>query len=233
MISLYLAQNPSANRSTAIAALYGIETGTIAPTSSQRQNPVYSPLISAYDQSSGAFGDGGRIVAPSSENDVMVAGPTGSGKWMSLVALIAAVGTIATLVVGTLNVTNLTATNGVITNATTTILKAGDVTVTGTCTGCGGGGSYAGTSFVATATLMIDLGTQALTSCSEFDITATGSLPGDMVILGAEGSAWGFNRLVYNAFVSTTNAVTVRRCNIAGSTSNNPPPVIYNVEVRR
>jgi hypothetical protein len=119
MISLYMAQVANSTRSSAIAALRAIETGTTAPSTAQRGNPVYSPLISAYDQSVGAFGEGGRIISPTSENDVTIAGPAGTGKWISLSSLLGLV-TIAAIAVTNLVTQNLTATNATITNATTT-----------------------------------------------------------------------------------------------------------------
>lgn len=119
MIANYIALNPSATRSAAIAALHNIETGVTAPTAAQRVNTVLSPLISAYDQSVGAFGEGGRIISPTSENDVTIAGPAGTGKWIALSTLLGLV-TIAAIAVTNLVVQNLTATNASITNSTST-----------------------------------------------------------------------------------------------------------------
>lgn len=120
MITNYIALNPTATRSAAIAALHNIETGVTAPTATQRGNGVLSPLISAYDSNVAAQGEGGRIISPASENDVQIAGPSSTGKWTPLGTLLATIGTIAAMVVTTLTVTTLTATNQSSTNSTST-----------------------------------------------------------------------------------------------------------------
>lgn len=158
MISLYLALNPSSNRSAAIAALHNIETGVTVPTSAQRTNPVYSALISSYDQNVAGLGEGGRIISPADENDVNVAGPSGTGKWTPLGALLATIGTIAAMVITSLTVTTLTATNQVSTNSTSTNAYVQ---------------SFVSPSVASLATIQMASGTS--TACSVLNTDATGT----------------------------------------------------------
>lgn len=67
-------------RNAAISAMHNIEIGTTAPSTAQRGNPMFSSLVSSYDANAAAFGEGGEINAPTTSNDVMIAGPTGTGR---------------------------------------------------------------------------------------------------------------------------------------------------------
>jgi len=106
------------------------------------------------------------------------------------------------------------------------------ITVNG-CTGCGSG-LYSGSSFVATSSLAVDYGTLASNQCDLTGaIQATGSVAGDLVILGLSGGFYWWNGYTYNGFVSSTDQVFVRRCNTRSATGGDPPPGTMNVEVRR
>lgn len=91
MISNYQALNPSASRSAAIAALHAIETGVAAPTAAQRGNRLLEPLISSYDQSVIALGEGPRVTTPAASTDVVTAGPSGTGLFQTLSTVLASV----------------------------------------------------------------------------------------------------------------------------------------------
>lgn len=111
-----------------------------------------------------------------------------------------------------------------------------NVTISGTCTGCGGGGSFTGSSFVATTTVNLDLGTVALNNCSETSaITVTGTQKGDFVFVAwpDEIFAGASNGITPSAYASGTNSVFIKRCNSRGSTSPDPAPGNFYIEVRR
>jgi hypothetical protein len=106
----------------------------------------------------------------------------------------------------------------------TVTLQAGAVTATGAITF--GGGSTIKTVLTATATL--DFTEIAAAGSADLTITVTGAAVNDSVSLGLPASpAAG---IVWNAFVSATNTVTVRASNITASPVN-PASATYRATV--
>lgn len=184
MITLYIALY-GGTRSGAIGALNLIATGAVAPTATQRTNQAFSAVISAYDQSVRGMGEGGRITSPTTENDVSIAGPAGTGKWTPLGALLATIGTIAAIVVTSLTVTSMTATNSTITNLTAT-----NATTTNATTTLLAATTVNSPSLPSLATVQMTNGTT--TACSLQNTDATGTrVISDVWLTMATGASAG------------------------------------------
>lgn len=92
-----------------------------------------------------------------------------------------------------------------------------------------GGGSYSGSSFVASTTISLDLGIVALSNCNDTNITVTGTALGDYVITSLPAQPTGVSASAY----PSADVVTIRRCNSRSGNSADPAAQSYGVEVRR
>lgn len=110
----------------------------------------------------------------------------------------------------------------------------GDLQVIGTCTGCGGGGgAYVGQGFVASTTFSVDYGTQSTSQCADTAVTVTGTAVGDYVYLSVPAGLYSWNGHLFQAYVASSDTVNIRRCNVRQSTSSDPAPATFTIEVRR
>jgi hypothetical protein len=117
-----------------------------------------------------------------------------------------------------------------------TIDLQGNTTVTGTAAvsstlSIGGGAAIAK---VLTGTASVDFTALAAGSCETFNITVTGATNGDSVALGIPAAAWATTEYAtIEGFVSATNTVTVKRCNLTNATTalSNPAAVTVRATV--
>jgi hypothetical protein len=117
-----------------------------------------------------------------------------------------------------------------------TIDLQGNTTVTGTAAisstlSIGGGAAIAK---VITGTASVDFTALAAGSCETFNITVTGAANGDSVALGIPAAAWATTEYAtIEGFVSATNTVTVKRCNLTNATTalSNPAAVTIRATV--
>jgi hypothetical protein len=118
----------------------------------------------------------------------------------------------AVAVTRALNVTGVTAANG------------------GASIGSGG----ATIAKVLTGTGSVDFTALAAGACENFTVTVTGAADGDAVAVGIPAAAWATTEYAsINAFVSTANTVTVKRCNLTNATTalSNPAAVTIRATV--
>jgi hypothetical protein len=136
-----------------------------------------------------------------------------------------------------------------------TVQKGGNVTTAGTLavTGAGTFSSTLGVTGVTsanggvqigsggatvlkalTATLSVDFTALAAGTCETFNITVTGAANGDPVSLGVPAAAWATTEYAtIQGFVSATDTVTVKRCNLVNATTatSNPAAVTIRIAV--
>ena len=117
---------------------------------------------------------------------------------------------------GTVTSVSVTTANGVsgsVANATTTpaiTLTLGAITPTSVAINGG-----ATVTKVLSATASLDFGATAAGTCDSLTITVTGAADGDVVSLGIPNAlASSDTYQSFNGFVSATNTVTVKRCNL-------------------
>jgi hypothetical protein len=87
---------------------------------------------------------------------------------------------------------------------------------------------------VLTGTASVDFTALAAGACENFNITVTGAADGDPVFVGIPAAAWATTEYAtINAFVSATNTVTVKRCNLTNATTalSNPASVSIRATV--
>lgn len=135
---------------------------------------------------------------------------------------------------GTTAITNATMSSATATDSFATTIRGTTASftsiTTGSCDGCGGGGgSYTGSTFVASTTISLDLGTVALSNCNDTNITVTGTALGDFVITSLPAQPTGVSASAY----PSADTVTIRRCNSRSGTSADPATASYGIEVRR
>jgi hypothetical protein len=108
----------------------------------------------------------------------------------------------------------------------------GNTTVTGTAAvsstlSIGGGAAIAK---VLTGTGSVDFTALAAGTCETFNITVTGAANGDSVALGVPAAAWATTEYAtIQGFVSATNTVTVKRCNLTNATTALSDPAAVTV----
>lgn len=87
---------------------------------------------------------------------------------------------------------------------------------------------------VLSATAAVDFTALAAGTCETFDVTVTGAADGDSVSLGIPAAAWATTEYAtIQGFVSATNTVTVKRCNLTNATTplSNPASVTVRATV--
>jgi len=87
---------------------------------------------------------------------------------------------------------------------------------------------------VLSATASVDFTALAAGTCETFDVTVTGAADGDSVSLGVPAAAWATTEYAtIQGFVSATNTVTVKRCNLTNATTplSNPAAVTVRATV--
>lgn len=87
---------------------------------------------------------------------------------------------------------------------------------------------------VLSATASVDFTALAAGTCEMFNITVTGAANGDSVALGIPAAAWATTEYAtIEGFVSATNTVTVKRCNLTNATTalSNPAAVTVRATV--
>lgn len=117
-----------------------------------------------------------------------------------------------------------------------TIALQGNTTVTGTAAvsstlSIGGGAAIAK---VLTGTGSVDFTALAAGTCETFNVTVTGAANGDSVALGIPAAAWATTEYAtIEGFVSASNVVTVKRCNLTNATTalSNPAAVTVRATV--
>jgi len=117
-----------------------------------------------------------------------------------------------------------------------TIALQSNTTITGTAAvsstlSIGGGAAIAK---VLTGTASVDFTALAAGTCENFNITVTGAANGDSVALGIPAAAWATTEYAtIEGFVSATNVVTVKRCNLTNATTalSNPAAVTIRATV--
>lgn len=112
----------------------------------------------------------------------------------------------------------------------------GNTAITGTAAvsstlSIGGGAAIAK---VLTGTGSVDFTALAAGTCETFNITVTGAANGDSVALGIPAAAWATTEYAtIEGFVSASNVVTVKRCNITNVTTalSNPAAVVVRATI--
>lgn len=87
---------------------------------------------------------------------------------------------------------------------------------------------------VLSATAAVDFTALAAGACENFNITVTGAADGDPVAVGIPAAAWATTEYAtIEGFVSATNIVTVKRCNLTNATTalSNPASVTVRATV--
>jgi hypothetical protein len=108
----------------------------------------------------------------------------------------------------------------------------GNTTITGTAAvsstlSVGGGAAIAK---VITGTSSVDFTALAAGTCENFTITVTGATNGDSVALGIPAAAWATTEYAtIQGFVSATNTVTVKRCNVTNATTALSDPAAVTI----
>lgn len=95
----------------------------------------------------------------------------------------------------------------------------------------GGGASIAK---VLTGTGSVDFTALAAGTCENFTITVTGAANGDSVALGIPAAGWATTEYAtIQGFVSATDTVTIKRCNLTNATTalSNPAAVTVRATV--
>jgi hypothetical protein len=108
----------------------------------------------------------------------------------------------------------------------------GNTTITGTAAvsstlSVGGGAAIAK---VITGTGSVDFTALAAGTCENFTVTVTGATNGDSVALGIPAAAWATTEYAtIEGFVSATNVVTVKRCNVTNATTALSDPAAVTI----
>lgn len=79
-------------------------------------------------------------------------------------------------------------------------------------------------------TATLDFGSIAIDTCSTLTITVTGARSGDAVSLGIPNASVSTN-IIYTAWVSASNTVTVRACNNSHLVAKDPPSGLFRVAI--
>lgn len=120
-----------------------------------------------------------------------------------------------TTITGATGITGATAVTGAAT-VSSTLGVTGASTLTGGAT-IGSGGTPILKVLSGTGT--VDFTALAAGTCETFTITVTGAANGDTVALGIPAAAWATTEYAtIQGWVSATNVVTVKRCNITNAT---------------
>lgn len=87
---------------------------------------------------------------------------------------------------------------------------------------------------ILSGTASVDFTALAAGACENFTVTVTGAANGDPVAVGIPAAAWATTEYAsINAFVSATDTVTVKRCNLTNATTalSNPAAVTVRAVV--
>ena len=87
---------------------------------------------------------------------------------------------------------------------------------------------------VLSKTASVDFTALAAGACENFNITVTGAADGDAVFVGVPAAAWATTEYAtIQGFVSATNTVTVKRCNLTNASTalSNPAAVTIRATV--
>jgi hypothetical protein len=112
------------------------------------------------------------------------------------------------------------------------IALQGNTAITGTAAvsatlSVGGGAAIAK---VLTGTGSVDFTALAAGTCETFTVTVTGAANGDSVALGIPAAAWATTEYAtIQGFVSATNVVTIKRCNLTNATTALSDPAAVTV----
>jgi hypothetical protein len=203
--------------------------GTLAsPTAVSSGDSLFSFLPAGYDGS--AFQQGGEIAA-------IVDGAVSTGvvpvRWEFLTSAGSGASRTARLVISSGGVVSVPGTTASTSTATGALTTAGGLGVAGrssTATLNVGGSNGTTLDLVASAAATLDFpeiaaagGTQDLT------ITVTGAAVGDAVVLGLPAAP--NPGVVFNAFVSAADTVTIRATDATTGSAIDPPPASYRVVV--
>lgn len=91
----------------------------------------------------------------------------------------------------------------------------------------GGGAAIAK---VLTGTGSVDFTALAAGTCETFNVTVTGAANGDSVALGIPAAAWATTEYAtIQGFVSASNIVTVKRCNLTNATTALSDPAAVTI----
>lgn len=82
-----------------------------------------------------------------------------------------------------------------------------------------------------TGSASLDYGATGANSCDDLTITVTGAADGNRVTWGVPNALASVAGTTFSAFVSSSNTVTVRRCNVTGSPTADPGAATINVSV--
>ena len=103
----------------------------------------------------------------------------------------------------------------------------GNQTTSGSLT-IGGGTAIAK---VLSATAALDFGAVAANTCSDLTVTVTGAASGNVVSLGIPAALGATAGLEFTGFVSASDTVTVRACNVTTGASADPASATVRVQV--
>lgn len=132
----------------------------------------------------------------------------------------------ATSITGATGITGATTITGAAT-VSSTLGVTGASTLTGGATIGSGGAPLLK---VLSGTGAVDFTALAAGTCETFTITVTGAANGDTVALGIPAAAWATTEYAtIQGWVSTTNTVTVKRCNITNATTPLSDPASVTV----
>jgi len=87
---------------------------------------------------------------------------------------------------------------------------------------------------VLSATAAVDFTALAAGACETFNVTVTGAADGDSVAIGVPAAGWATTEYAtIEGFVSASNTVTVKRCNLTNATTalSNPASVTVRATV--
>lgn len=87
---------------------------------------------------------------------------------------------------------------------------------------------------VLSATAAVDFTALAAGACETFNVTVTGAADGDSVAIGIPAAGWATTEYAtIEGFVSASNVVTVKRCNLTNATTalSNPASVTVRATV--
>lgn len=151
---------------------------------------------------------GAVTIRSRSDKSVTITGPT------AIVGAHTVTG--ATTITGATGIVGATSITGAAT-VSTTLGVTGASTLTGGATIGSGGAAILK---VLSGTGAVDFTALAAGTCETFTITVTGAANGDTVALGIPAAAWATTEYAtIQGFVSATNTVTVKRCNITNATT--------------
>jgi hypothetical protein len=81
------------------------------------------------------------------------------------------------------------------------------------------------------ATAALDFGAIPPNSCSDLTVSVSGASDGDTVSIGIPNALASISGLQFSGFVSATDTVTVRACNVSTATSTDPAAATIRVDV--